>query len=131
MNSAVNFVLTLNIRLPRVVLVRLIAPEIFVSSHPEFERHMYISDPRPDTGSLMQLESRRDVPQTSQPPSNASARALIIPQLDFGITHISFIFLFFDSKSGNCQRICGIIIAKKSFSSAKAALVCSFRASGN
>ena len=34
--------------------------------------------------------------------------------------HISFLFLFFDS----------IIIANKSFSSAKAALVCSFRASG-
>ena len=84
----------------------LFAPEIFVSSHPAFERHMYSSDPRPDTGSLMQLESRRAIPQTSQPPSNASARILIIPQLEFGITHISFIFLFFDSKSGSCQRIC-------------------------
>ena len=49
---------------------------------------------------------------------------------DFGITHISFIFLFFDSKPGSCQPICGYIIANKSFSSAKAALVCSFRASG-
>ena len=43
--------------------------------------------------------------------------------------HISFIFLFFDSKPGSSQPICGIIIANKSFSSAKAALVCSFRAS--
>ena len=44
---------------------------------------------------------------------------------DFGITHISFIFLFFDSKPGSCQPICGIIIVNnKSFSSAKAALVC-------
>ena len=42
---------------------------------------------------------------------------------NFGITDISFIFLFFDSKPGSCQPICGI-------SSAKAALVCSFRASG-
>ena len=49
---------------------------------------------------------------------------------DFGITHISFIFLFFNSKPGSCQPICSIIIANKSFSSAKAALVCSFRASG-
>ena len=49
---------------------------------------------------------------------------------DFGITHISFIFLFFYSKPGSCQPICGIIIANKSFRSAKAALVCSFRASG-
>ena len=48
----------------------------------------------------------------------------------FGNTHFSFIFLFFDSKPGSCQPICGIIIANKSFSSAKAALVCSFRASG-
>ena len=47
----------------------------------------------------------------------------------FEITHISFIFLFFDNKPGGCRPICGIIIANKSFSSAKAALVCSFRAS--
>ena len=44
--------------------------------------------------------------------------------------HISFIFLFFDRKPGSCHLICGIIIVNKSFSSAKAALVCSFRASG-
>ena len=61
---------------------------------------------------------------------------LIIPQLDarevkttadFGITHISFIFLFFNSKP---EPIGGIIIANKSFSAAKAAFVCCFRASG-
>ena len=46
------------------------------------------------------------------------------------ISHFSFIFLFFDSKPGSCQPIYGIIIANKSFSSAKAALACSFRASG-
>ena len=44
--------------------------------------------------------------------------------------YISFIFLFFDSKPGSCQPICGIDIANKSFSSAKGALVYSFRASG-
>ena len=33
----------------------------------EFEQHMYSSDPRRDTGSLMQLESRRAAPQVSQP----------------------------------------------------------------
>ena len=40
-----------------------------------------------------------------------------------------FHFLVFHSKPGSCQPICGIIIANKSFSSAKAGLVCSFRAS--
>ena len=75
-NSAANFVLTSKIGLPRVVLVGLFAPEIFVSPHSEIEQHMYRSDARPDTGSLMQLESRRAVPQASQPPSKASARTL-------------------------------------------------------
>ena len=118
--------------------VGLIFPEIFVSPLLEFEQHMYSSDPRTDTGSLMQLESRRAVPQASKPPiiQSLNQDILIIPQLDgrevkdFGITHISFIFLFFDSKPESCQPICGIIIANKSFSSAKAALVRSFRASG-
>ena len=41
-----------------------------------------------------------------------------------------FHFLVFDSKPGSCQPFCGIIIANKSFNSAKAALVCSLRASG-
>ena len=57
--------------LPRVVLVLrwvLFVPEIFVSPLSEFEQHMYSSDPRRDTGSLMQLESRRAIPQASQPP---------------------------------------------------------------
>ena len=110
-----------------------------VSPLSEFEQHMYSSDPGPGTGSLMQLESRRAVPQASQPPASLSQDILINPQLDgrevkttadFGVTHISFIFLFFDSKPGSCQPICGIIRANKSFSSAKAALFCSFRASG-
>ena len=67
-NSAADFVFT---GLPRVVLVLrciLYVPEIFDSPLSEFKRHMYSSDPRPDTGSLMQLESRRAVPQPSQPP---------------------------------------------------------------
>ena len=72
MNSAANFVFTSETAgLPRVVLVLrwvLFVPEIFVSPLSEFEQHMYSSDPRPDTGSLMQLESRRAVPQVSQPP---------------------------------------------------------------
>ena len=38
--------------------------------------------------------------------------------------------LFFDSKPEGCQPICRIVIANKSFSSAKAALICSLRASG-
>ena len=78
----------------------------------------------------MQLESRTAVPQASQHAiiQSLSQDTLIIPQL--GITHISFIFLFFHSKPGSCQPICGIIIANKCFSSAKAALFCSFRASG-
>ena len=70
-NSAANFVFTSKTGLPRVVLVLqwvLFVPEIFVSPLSEFEPHMYSSDPRPDTGSLMQLESRRAVPQASQPP---------------------------------------------------------------
>ena len=63
-NSAANFVLTSKTGLPRVVLVLgwvLFVPEIFVSPLSDFEQHMHSSDPRPDTGSLMQLESRRAV----------------------------------------------------------------------
>ena len=41
---------------------------------------MYRSDPRPDTVSLMQLESRRAVPQGLQPPSKASARTFNRPR---------------------------------------------------
>ena len=121
-------------------MVGLIFPEIFVSPLSKFEQNMYSSDPRPDTDSFMQLESRRAVPQASQPPiiQSLSQDILIIPQLDGSEVknhyrlrdHAHFFFLFFDSKPGGCQPICGIIIANKSFSSAKAALVCSFRASG-
>ena len=71
MNSAANFVFTFEIGLPRVVLVIswvLFVPEIFVSPLSEFEQDKYSSDPRPDTGLLMQLQSRRAVPQASQPP---------------------------------------------------------------
>ena len=55
-NSAANFVFTSKTGLPRVVLVLrwvLFVPEIFVSPLSEFEQHMYSSDPRPDTGSLV------------------------------------------------------------------------------
>ena len=71
MNSAANFAFTSKIGQPRVVLVLpwvLFVPEIFVSPLSEFEQHMYSSDTRPDNSSLMQLESRRDVPQASQAP---------------------------------------------------------------
>ena len=64
-----SFVFTSKTGLPCVVLVLrwvLFFPEIFVSPLSEFEQHMYNSDPRRDTGSLMQLESRRAVPQASQ-----------------------------------------------------------------
>ena len=69
MNSVANFVFTSKTGLPRMVLVPrwvLFVPEIFVSPFSEFEQHIYSSDPRPDTGSLMQLESRRAVPHASQ-----------------------------------------------------------------
>ena len=64
--------------------VGLIFPEIFVSPLSEFEQHMYSSDPRTDTGSLMQLESNGAVPLASQPPiiQSLSQEILIIPQLD-------------------------------------------------
>ena len=58
------------IKVPRVVLVLrwvLFVPEIFVFPPSEFEQNMYSSDPRPDAGSSMQLESCRAVPQASQP----------------------------------------------------------------
>ena len=111
--------------------------QIFVSPQSEFEQHMYSSDPRPHTVSLMQLESRRAVPQASQPPSKASARTFNStprwPRSEKPLQtslYICFIFLFFNRRPGSCQPICGTIIANKSFSSAKVALVCSFRAGG-
>ena len=84
-NSAANFVFTS--KTPSRgsgATVGLIFPEIFVSPLSEFEQHMYSSDPRTDTDSLMQWESRRAVPQVSQPPiiQSLSQDILIIPQLD-------------------------------------------------
>ena len=139
-----EFTSKLRVGLPRVVVVLswvLFVPEIYVYPLTEFEKHIYSSDPGPETGSLIQLQSRRAVPQASKAPqSKASARTFLQfhnstaakwkTTAEFGITHISFIFLFFDSRPGSCQPICGIIIANKNCSSAKAALVCSFRASG-
>ena len=70
---------------------------------------MYHSDPRPDTGSLMQLESRRAVSRASQPPiiQSLSQDILIIPPLDGREVkshrrlrdHAHFIFLFFEDVS--------------------------------
>ena len=84
-NSAANFVLETG--LPRVVLVLrwvLFVPEIYVSPLSEFEKHIYSSDPGPETGSLMQLEIRKAAPQASQPPiiQSLSQDILTIPQLD-------------------------------------------------
>ena len=73
-NSAANFVFTLKIGLSPVVLVlrwALFVPEIFVSPLSAFGQHMYSSNPRPNTGSSMQLKSRKAVQQASQPPSSA------------------------------------------------------------
>ena len=59
--------------LPRVVQVLrwvLFVPEIFASPLSEFEQHMYSSDLRPDTGSLMQLESHTAIPQALYSPQN-------------------------------------------------------------
>ena len=72
-NSAANFVFTSKTGIPRVVLDQvlqwvLFVPEIFVSPLSQIEQHMYSSDPSPDTGSLMQLESRKVAPQASQAP---------------------------------------------------------------
>ena len=75
MNSAANVGFTSKIGLARVVQAQrwvLFVRQIFVSPHSEFEQQMYSSDPRPDSVSLMQLESRRAVPQVSQPPYKAS-----------------------------------------------------------
>ena len=70
-NSAANFVFTSKTGLPRRFWCyggSQFVSEIFVSPLSEFEQHVYNSDPSPDTGSLMQLESRRAVPQDSQLP---------------------------------------------------------------
>ena len=75
--------------------VGLIFPKIFVSPLSEFEQHMYSSDPRTDTGSVMQLESRRAVPQASQPGhfNNSTARRQRSekpPQISGSRTFLSF-----------------------------------------
>ena len=60
MNSVVNFVFTS--KTPSRgsgATVSLIFPEIFVSPLSAFEQHMYSSDPRPDTGSLIRLEKNK------------------------------------------------------------------------
>ena len=64
--------------------VGLIFSEIFVSPLSTFEQNIYSSDPRPDTDSLMQLESRTAVPQASQPAiiQSLNQDILIVPQLD-------------------------------------------------
>ena len=75
--SAAYFVFTWKIDLPytfQVLRWVLFVRQIFDFPHSEFEQNTYSSDPRPDTVSLMQLESRSAVPQASQPPSKASAR---------------------------------------------------------
>ena len=138
-NSAANFVFTSKIGLPRVVLVLrwvLFVRQIFVSPHLEFEQHIHSSDPRPDT-----VREPWSCPIGFTAPSKASARTFkhLIPQLDGrkvkhycrlrDHTHFFFfISLFVSCRPGSCQPICGSI-ANKSFSSAKAALVCSFRTS--
>ena len=101
---------------------------------------MYSSDSKLGTVSFMQLESRSAVPQASQSPSKASARTSnSTDSTDAEVKnhcrlrdhpHFFHFFVFFDSRPGSCQRICGIIIANKIFSSAKAALICFFRAGG-
>ena len=83
-NSAANFAFTSKIGLPRVVLVLrwvLFVPEIFVSPLSDFEQHMYSSDPRPDTGSLMQLESRNNSttrrPRSEKPLQTSGSRTFL------------------------------------------------------
>ena len=65
-HKASSVVFTSKTGLPRVVLVLrwvLFVLKIFVSPLSEVVQHTYSSDPRGDTGALMQLESRRAVPQ--------------------------------------------------------------------
>ena len=114
--------------------------QLFVSPHSEFEKHMYSSDSKPDTVSFMQLESRSAVPQASQSPSKASARtSKSTDSTDAEVKnhcrlrdhpHFFHFFVFFDSRPGSCQRICGIIIANKILNSAKAALIFFFALAG-
>ena len=54
---------------------------------------------------------------------NLNSAANFVFTSQTGLPHV---VLFFDSKPGSCQPIYGIIIANKSFGSAKAVIVCSF-----
>ena len=73
-------------------------------------------NPKPQPGHFNNSTTRR--PRSEKPLQTSGSRTFFV------------IFMFFDSKPGNCQPICGIISANKSFSSAKAALFCYFRARG-
>ena len=107
--------------LPRVVPVLrwgIFVRKIFVSPYSEFEQHMYSSDLRTDTVSFMELDSRRAVPQVSQPPFKASARTFnsttrqprsekplqtsALRTAFFCVFFFFFSFLFFDSRPGSC-----------------------------
>ena len=70
-NSVVKFMLETGLQHELVLLAVGILcsrkAEISVSPLSEFEKRIYSSDPGPETGSLMQFESRRAVPQVSQP----------------------------------------------------------------
>ena len=91
--------------------------------------------------SLFLLCSRRavELPHRLHSPRPKPQRGHLILQLDGREVEIHcrlpdhapfFISLFFESRPGSCQPICSILITNKSFRSAKAALVCSFQASG-
>ena len=143
MNSTANFVSFHQRRVVPVLPVGLIcSTNIFVSPLSEFEPHMYSSDPRPARHCLVNAVGE---PYSCPTGFTAPIQSLnqdiyiLIPQLDgrevkatadFGITHIFFIFLFFDSRPGSCQPICSIIIVNKTLSSANAVPICSFWASG-
>ena len=86
-NSAANFVFTSKTGLPRVVLVLrwVLFFQKYSSLHSRSLNNICtVAIPGQILGSLMQLESRRAVPQASQPPiiQGLSQDILIIPQLD-------------------------------------------------
>ena len=69
MNSAAKFVWETGLQHELVLQWVFLVPEmteIYVSPLSEFEKRIYSSDPGLETGSLMQLESCRAVPQASQ-----------------------------------------------------------------
>ena len=86
-NSAANFVFTSKTGLPRVVLVLrwVLFFQKYSSLHSRSLNNICtVAIPGQILGSLIQLESRRAVPQASQPPiiQGLSQDILIIPQLD-------------------------------------------------